>query len=288
MTALAEFAAGAGHEINNPLAIISGHAQILLNKTDSPEDRRHLSVIIAQTRRAYEMIADIRLFARPPRPVPERFRFRDFFDTFREETLQNYPEWKGRISLDPESESTADSLFLTTDRSMIRSIFDALTKNVIEAVGSGKNRRIVLSVRRMDGTEEDLAKTGGELPSDRNEGEEDVPATPSEEDANRSEEKKATAKIRFIFSDNGPDVPTEIRDRIFSPYFSGRLHGRGLGFGLPRSWAFARVMGGDLYLDRSEREAPDVPSPGPSAPEKMTRFVLEIPENPPTAPTRDY
>ena len=30
LTALAEFAAGAGHEINNPLAVISGQAQYLL------------------------------------------------------------------------------------------------------------------------------------------------------------------------------------------------------------------------------------------------------------------
>ena len=30
LEALAEFAAGAGHEINNPLAVISGRAQLLL------------------------------------------------------------------------------------------------------------------------------------------------------------------------------------------------------------------------------------------------------------------
>ncbi len=73
MDALAEFAAGAGHEINNPLAIISGHAQMLLREIEHPEHRRQLAVIVAQVQRAYEMMADIRYFARPPAPEWQKF-----------------------------------------------------------------------------------------------------------------------------------------------------------------------------------------------------------------------
>jgi len=73
LNALAEFAAGAGHEINNPLAIIGGRAQLLLREIDHPEHRRQLGVIVAQVKRAYEMIADIRFFARPPMPEPVKF-----------------------------------------------------------------------------------------------------------------------------------------------------------------------------------------------------------------------
>ncbi len=39
LTSLAELAAGAGHEINNPLAVISGQAQVLLNKLRHPRPR---------------------------------------------------------------------------------------------------------------------------------------------------------------------------------------------------------------------------------------------------------
>ena len=73
LAALAEFAAGAGHEINNPLAVIGGRAQLLLKQETDPERRRELALIIAQVKRAYEMIADMRLFARPPKPELERF-----------------------------------------------------------------------------------------------------------------------------------------------------------------------------------------------------------------------
>ncbi len=68
LAALAEFAAGAGHEINNPLTVISGRAQLLLREEKNPERQRALALISAQAMRVYEMIADMMLFARPPRP----------------------------------------------------------------------------------------------------------------------------------------------------------------------------------------------------------------------------
>lgn len=72
LEALAEFAAGAGHEMNNPLAVISGRAQMLLRDEQNPERRRELGIIRAQAMRVHEMIADLMLFARPP--LPERGR----------------------------------------------------------------------------------------------------------------------------------------------------------------------------------------------------------------------
>jgi hypothetical protein len=66
IAALAEFAAGAGHEINNPLAVIAGRAQLLLRDEADLERRRDLAVINVQAMRVNEMIADLRLFATPP------------------------------------------------------------------------------------------------------------------------------------------------------------------------------------------------------------------------------
>jgi len=66
--ALAEFAAGAGHEINNPLTVIAGRAQLLLSTETHPERRHDLALINAQAMRIREMIADLRHFARPAAP----------------------------------------------------------------------------------------------------------------------------------------------------------------------------------------------------------------------------
>lgn len=68
--ALAEFAAGAGHEINNPLAVIAGRAQQLLLAETDPAKRQSLATILAQAHRIRDMIGDLMAFARPPEPQP--------------------------------------------------------------------------------------------------------------------------------------------------------------------------------------------------------------------------
>src|SRR6185437_5765902 len=80
LAALAEFAAGAGHEINNPLAVISGRAQLFMRHEQDPERRRELAVINAQARRVHEMIADLMLFARPPEPRPSNCDITELID----------------------------------------------------------------------------------------------------------------------------------------------------------------------------------------------------------------
>jgi signal transduction histidine kinase len=72
MEALAEFAAGAGHEINNPLATIIGRAQQLLKDEPNPQRRQMLLSIGAQAYRVRDMIGDTMLFGRPPAPELQR------------------------------------------------------------------------------------------------------------------------------------------------------------------------------------------------------------------------
>jgi signal transduction histidine kinase len=68
LTAVAELAAGAGHEINNPLAVISGQAQYLLKSEHDLDRAKSLERIIAQTNRIHTLLRDLMYFARPPQP----------------------------------------------------------------------------------------------------------------------------------------------------------------------------------------------------------------------------
>ena len=56
-----EFSAGAGHEINNPLGAISGHATRLMRDEVDPERRHALSQINSQVDRIRRMIKDLQL-----------------------------------------------------------------------------------------------------------------------------------------------------------------------------------------------------------------------------------
>jgi signal transduction histidine kinase len=71
LAAVAEFAAGASHEINNPLAVISGQSQYLLKLETDATRRRALQSIVRQTRRIHSVLTELMFFARPPAPQLE-------------------------------------------------------------------------------------------------------------------------------------------------------------------------------------------------------------------------
>ena len=71
LEALAEFAAGAGHEINNPVFTIVARVELLLRGETDPQRRHWLSIIGGQAERIRDMIGDAMLFGRPPEEHPE-------------------------------------------------------------------------------------------------------------------------------------------------------------------------------------------------------------------------
>jgi len=68
LNALAEMAAGAAHELNNPLAVISGRAQLLAEAQTDKETKEILKQIYENAREASGIIEDLMSFAEPPRP----------------------------------------------------------------------------------------------------------------------------------------------------------------------------------------------------------------------------
>lgn len=73
---IAAMAAGAAHELNNPLSIISGRAQMELARCDDEESARTLNTVIEQTQRATQIVTDLMSFAKPepPKPVLQSLR----------------------------------------------------------------------------------------------------------------------------------------------------------------------------------------------------------------------
>ncbi len=68
LSALVEFSAAAGHEINNPLGVILGRVQLLLQQEADPVRRQSLETIAGQAWRIRDMIGDVMTFADPPPP----------------------------------------------------------------------------------------------------------------------------------------------------------------------------------------------------------------------------
>lgn len=144
--ALAEFSAGAAHELNNPLAIISGRAQLLLRGESHPERRRDLATIIGQAERARAMLADLRLFARPPKPELRRVDLRELVGEILAAVREECAEREIEISF-----TSADGpAFCEVDPVQIRVALAAVCRNALEAIG----QRGTIEIRLLQSADE--------------------------------------------------------------------------------------------------------------------------------------
>ena len=132
LEALAEFAAGAGHEINNPLATISGRVQLLLRDETDPERRRALATIGGQAYRIRDMIGDLMLFARPPRPEPAGWNLVEVVDTVVESLQETIAQHRLELTID-----AADDVAIWADRTQLEVVISCLLQNSIEASPDG-------------------------------------------------------------------------------------------------------------------------------------------------------
>ena len=133
LDALAEFAAGAGHELNNPLAVIVGRAQLLLAKAEDPDSSRSLRAIIAQAQRAARILRDLMYVARPPEPRPRPCTPEDIVRASIRD-LQADAEARGvRIVADARE----PGIRAWADPEPLRQLADILARNALEASSTG-------------------------------------------------------------------------------------------------------------------------------------------------------
>ena len=210
LQAMYKLAAGAGHEINNPLGSIAGRAQLLLRDENEPERRRTLAKINSQAFRAHEMIADMMLFARPPVPQFEQIApatlIQSLVDEMHEITEQQEAEIVSHIATDVAT--------LRVDASQLRVALRAMCTNALEATGLGGRIEITVSHGPVDKV--------------------------------LHERSAPVETVQITVRDNGPGFSEEERQHLFDPFYSGREAGRGLGFGLSKCWRIVRNHGGRI------------------------------------------
>jgi signal transduction histidine kinase len=216
LEALFEFAAGAGHEINNPLTVISGRAQLLLRDETDPERRHALALIVAQAMRVHEMIADLMLFARPPRPEIETVELVRLLDDLAADFLAAC----GRQEIEIRRTGAPGPITLEADPVQLNVALRAICRNAIEAIGSGG--RIEIEVGKGDGPPPLGAPQGDDRQSERH--------------------------AWICIGDDGPGIELEERRHIFDPFYSARQAGRGLGLGLCKAWRIVQNHGGRIEV----------------------------------------
>ena len=80
LVSVGEMAAGAAHEMNNPLAVISGRSQLLASQMSDPKLKHAANTIFEQSHRLSQIITDLMAFAKPQAPNPSRTDLAEILD----------------------------------------------------------------------------------------------------------------------------------------------------------------------------------------------------------------
>jgi signal transduction histidine kinase len=248
LAALAEFAAAAGHEINNPLAVICGRAELLLRQEQNPERRRDLATIYGQAMRIHDLIADLMLFARPPQPHLEPLDVSALLEHLVCELRPRFDERNVELC----REGPSEALVVYGDAAQLLVALRAIFDNALEAAPEGS--RVVASCQRI--AQREAPGIRGQRPAARKQ-----KKTRSRVVATAEPSAQA---VQIVVQDEGPGIPGDVRPHIFDPFYSGRSAGRGLGLGLSKSWRIVTAHGGHI----------DVEDP----PEGGAKFAVTLPQ----------
>ncbi len=184
------------HEIKNPLAGITGAAQ-LLSMNLSPEDLELTDLIVMETRRIVKLLEQVEQFGNLRPPDLTAVNIHDVLDRARRSALLGFGAEMTIIEQYDPSLPLAHA-----DGDQLLQVVLNLLKNASEAAGEGGGTIWIHSfyehsfrLRRSDGS-------GHSLP------------------------------LQFEITDDGPGLPSDIEDDIFDPFVSGRENGTGLGLAL--------------------------------------------------------
>ena len=208
LASIGRLAAGVGHEINNPLAIIDqkiGLVEDLLAMSE--DDFTHKDTIKTSLRVVNESVDRCKAithrllgFARRTDVYEEQL---DVNDIIREvlQFLDNSIRYN-KIQLELHLD---DQLPLTTsDRLQLQQIFLNIINNAIDAIGKSGLIQI-----RSKGSEND---------------------------------------VQVTIEDNGPGISEEVLPNIFEPFYTTKETGKGTGLGLSITYGLVKKLGGDIAV----------------------------------------
>ncbi|MBI2607175.1 MAG: GHKL domain-containing protein [Deltaproteobacteria bacterium] len=212
LAGIGRLAAGVAHEIRNPVASISGSAQLLLGEANvdvSAEERARLfDIIVRECSRVERLVARLLDFAKPVRLERENLRLREFVRDC-VETVKARPDFRDlRVEVVVR---VPEVIEVSAAPDPMREVITNLLVNAMQAFAGQCDRadqRVVVEARR------------------------------------------ERSFVELSISDNGPGIPAEYRRRVFDPFFTTRPEGTGLG--LAQVYKILKEHQGSVELESEE------------------------------------
>ena len=199
----AELLRNLAHEIRNPLGGLRGAAQLLEHELPNVNLREYTQVIIKEADRLQTLMDRLLVPHRVPKYEPTNIH--EVLERVRSLLLAESP--KG-ITVQRDYDTSLPELIGDREK-LIQAVLN-IARNAVQAMQSlpsyshGNQGKIILRTRSE--RQVTLAK------------------------------KRYRVAIKLQIIDNGPGIPSEIRDRIFYPLVSGREGGSGLGLTLAQTF----------------------------------------------------
>jgi two-component system nitrogen regulation sensor histidine kinase GlnL len=196
----AQLAAGIAHELRNPLSGIRGAADLLLGKLSDPSLARYPELIRAEADRMRRLLDDLAELTRGGDLRPRRANLHRVIDDVIE--LHSHSEsWKG-IKIERSYDASIPEFEFDPDRTT--QVLLNLMRNAVQAMaGSG-----TLTLRTRIESAYHLEHVGPER----------------------------ARLVRVDVQDTGPGIPEADLPHLFTPFFTRRSSGTGLGLAVAQHW----------------------------------------------------
>ena len=212
LSIMGELAAGAAHEIRNPLTSIRSTIQYFMKGFDNTDQKELAAGLIEEVDRINEILQGLLSFARPNSPKPENIDVELLINQVIQ--LLNSTAKKKNILIDFQYH--AEGKYILADPGQLKQVFINIIINGIQAISGEGIVRIAV-----------------------------------EEKDNHHEKDSVKAKDLFIIiSDSGCGIPDKKLDQIFDPFYTTREDGTGLGLSI--SYGIINKHGGDIKIESEE------------------------------------
>jgi two-component system sensor histidine kinase PilS (NtrC family) len=198
MEMVGQLAASIAHEIRNPLACIRGSAQEI--RSDLPPglpSGRLLDLVIRESDRINAIVSDFLHFSRMRRTALTRCNLTTLLSDVLAILRGRRDAGNVRIEFDPST-----PIYCLGDVEQLKQVFLNLGLNAIDAMPDGGCLRVTVRQEAPEWSSEDVSRRG--------------------------------ARVVVEFADEGVGMTDEVRRQLFSPFFSTKSRGTGLGLCIVR------------------------------------------------------
>ena len=215
LAAVGQLAATVAHEFGTPLHSVSGHLQLLMEEPNlSADTTRRIKIMQSQIERMTSSIQNLLDTTRPP----DKYDHLDINRMMDDILLLVLPEITSRqITVSRDFKKGLPAIYGSSSR--IQEVFLNIIDNAIDASREGGEIRISTSLA---------------LPSGKG-----VPArVPS------------TGKwVMVKVADSGRGIPEDLKEHIFTPFYTTKAYGHGTGLGLAISQEIVESYNGNITVE---------------------------------------